>query len=107
MTVKFNDHELVNIKHSAKPQAGDYWAERYSVPCFLVIESTDFSVSFISKTKTVNGDKFWDVSHIESCTPKEFQSRVSYGSISGTWCDCTPNWKHAKEYIEEAKVTIV
>ena len=103
---KFNERELVNIEHAAKPQAGDYWAERFSVPCFLVLEANAFSVAFLSKTKIVNGDKFWDVSHIESCTPKEFQRRVSYGTNAGTWCDCTPNWKHAKEYIEEAKATI-
>lgn len=104
---KFNERELLNIEHAAKPQAGDYWAERFSVPCFLVLEANAFSVAFLSKTKMVNGNKFWDVSHIESCTPKEFQRRVSYGTNAGTWCDCTPNWKYAKEYIEEAKEMLV
>jgi hypothetical protein len=43
---KFNERELVNIEHAAKPQAGDYWAERFS-PCFLVLEANAFSVSFL------------------------------------------------------------
>lgn len=99
--------EETNIAHAANPQVGDYWEERFS-PCFLVIDVSRFSVSFLSKTKlvlnavTLEKDRFWDVSHIETCTHKEFQKRVSYGSIPGTWCDCTPNWKPAAEYIEEA-----
>lgn len=99
--------EETNIEHAANPQVGDYWHERFS-PAFLVIDVSRFSVSFLSKTKRVlNGitweqDTFWDTSYIVTCTHKEFQKRVSYGSIPGTWCDCIPNWKPAAEYIEEA-----
>ena len=96
----------LNEKHAANPQAGDYWSERVFIPCFLVIDVSRFSVSFLSKTKTVQGDKFWDTSHIETCTHKEFKKRVSYNYIPGTWCDVTPNWKYAAEYIEEALATL-
>jgi hypothetical protein len=99
--------EETNIEHAANPLVGDYWHERFS-PAFLVIDVSRFSVSFLSKTKRVPNDitweqdLFWDVSHIETCTPKEFKRRVSYNSIPGTWCDVTPNWSGAAEYIEEA-----
>ena len=102
-------NKQLNEQHAANPQVGDYWQERFSpCPCFLVIEASKFSVSFLSKTKlvlnavTLEKDRFWDVSHIETCTPKEFKRRVSYNSIPGTWCDATPNWSGAAEYIEEA-----
>lgn len=97
----------LNEQHAANPQVGDYWEERF-YPCFLVIEASKFSVSFLSKTKrelntvTQEKDLFWDVSHIETCTPKEFKRRVSYNSIPGTWCDVTPNWRGAEGYIKEA-----
>ena len=100
-------NKQLNEQHAANPPVGDYWEERFS-PCFLVIEASKFSVSFLSKTKLVRNavtqekDLFWDVSHIETCTRAEFKKRVSYRSIPGTWCDVTPNWSRAEGYIKEA-----
>ena len=96
----------LNEKHADNPQVGDYWCERHSIPCFLVIDASKFWVSFLSKTKREFGDTFWDTSKIETCTRKEFKKRVSYNYIPGTWCDVTPNWKYAAEYIEEALATL-
>lgn len=98
-------NKALNIKHAANPQVGDFWQEFFH-PCFLVLAATPFAVTFLSKTKRVDGDLEWDASHIESCTPKQFERRVSYGSIPGTWCDVTPNWKHTAELIEEAKAAL-
>ena len=94
-----------NEKHASNPQPGDYWQEFFS-PCFLVLEATSFSVSFLHKKKKVGQDMYWDVSQIETCTPTQFKKRVSYGSIPGTWCDVEPNWKYAAEYIAKAKAFV-
>jgi hypothetical protein len=97
-----NEYLEVNEKHATNPQAGDYWSERCS-PCFFVVDATPFSVTFLSKKIQLKDGLIWDTKNFETCTPKEFKKRVSYGSIPGTWCDCTPNYKHAASIIEEVK----
>lgn len=91
----------LNIEHAANPQIGDYWHERFSPSC-LVIGVTPFSVSYLSKMKYIDGNKYWDTAHVATCNRAEFKRWVSYNSIPGTWCDVVPNWPPANGYIEEA-----
>ena len=101
MNIK-NEYEEINEKHAAKPEVGDYWHERFS-PCFFVIASSEFAVTFLSKKIQLKDGLMWDVKNFESCTPAEFKKRVSYGSIPGFWCDCTPNYKHTQSILDEVK----
>lgn len=98
------DDEL-NHKHANDPKVGDYWHEMFS-PCFLVIDRSRFSVSFLHKTKEADAHHWtWDTSKIETVAIKDFANRVSYKSESmkdKTWCDVVPDWKHAETFIKKA-----
>lgn len=98
-----NEYEEVNEKHASNPEVGDFWHERFQ-PCFFVIASSEFSVTFLSKKiELPGGGLIWDVKNFESCAPKEFKKRVSYGSIPGFWCDCVPNYKYTESIMEEVR----
>lgn len=102
------DDEL-NAKHASDPQVGDYWHEMF-VPCYLVIERTSFSVSYLEHRKETldENDKWtwtWDTSKISMKTVKGFQEMVSYNSENmkhKTWCDVVPNWKHTEHFVKDA-----
>jgi hypothetical protein len=97
-------NEDLNLKHANDPQVGDYWNEMFA-PCYLIIDRSRFSVSFLDKqTKSDNGWT-WDVANVKTMTIKEFSKMVRYTSEAmnnKTWCDVTPNWKHAEAFIKAA-----
>jgi hypothetical protein len=98
-----NDH-ILNLNHANDPQVGDYWHEMFC-PCFLVLDRSRFSVSFLYKTIKDNDGWTWDVSNVQTMTIKEFSKRVRYTSESlkdKTWCDVIPDWKHAEAFIKAA-----
>ena len=94
-------NEDLNLKHANDPQVGDYWNEMFA-PCYLIIDRSRLSVSFLDKqTKSDNGWT-WDVVNVKTMTIKEFSKMVRYTSEAmnnKTWCDVTPNWKHAEVFI--------
>lgn len=100
----FAEMKRVSAEHAKDPQPGDYWHEMFS-PQYLVIEVGKFSVVCLHK-KVVHADETWtwNTRDILVLSRQDFRRKVHYSDNFelGTWCMVVPNWKHWREFAEEA-----
>lgn len=97
--------EEVNRVHCEKPEPGDYWHEMFS-PVALVLAVSAYHVAFLKHTNNDKDGWTWDTSKVDAMTPAEFAKFLKYGGsgpLSQKTCgDVVPNWKHWKEFANEA-----
>jgi len=103
--MNWNEHESQNLEHRDNPRPGDYW-EDHLCPVCVVLDASRFAISYCRKTKDVGSDRWaWDLSAIETMTPKDFKVWLTYTSMDKTWASCHPESqldvvKHALETIK-------
>ena len=102
-SIDWDAQQRLDLEHCESPAEADYWEEMFC-PVALVVEVSDFSVSFLRKTVPVN-DWHWtfDTTKVETMSRVDFKKWLSYGRIPGTWANVHPNWKHARTFIDKAK----
>lgn len=98
------EYNMIDLdqQHLHNPQAGDYWHDRFC-PVALVIDSGQFFVAFLHKKKDVGKSHWtWDTSDVATLSKQDFVKKMSYSSMDKPWANVVPNWKHWKEFAEDA-----
>jgi len=102
--MNWNERESQNLEHRDNQRPGDYW-EDHLAPVCVVLDASKFAISYCRTTARVDANHWaWDISAIETMTPKQFKIFLTYTTMDKTWASCHP--ESQLDVVKEAMETI-